>query len=134
MENCCNYLLDNWTHCSYLVWSTDKNYISPGAALNTLSPHKQATIFTSSEKNIHTDIFIITDRISEIGITKGIFVFLKTTTWQVVVFRKTDCWLIYITHPCLHTLPPAVLLTRCCASYLLVLAYIVCHIHKEERL
>jgi len=33
-----------------LVWSTDINYISPGAVLNTLSPHKQATIFTSSEK------------------------------------------------------------------------------------
>jgi len=28
-----------------LVWSTDINYISPGAILNTLSPHKQATIF-----------------------------------------------------------------------------------------
>lgn len=64
-----------------LVWFTDKNYISPGAVLNTHSPHKQATIFTSSEKkNIHTDIFIITDRMSEIGITTGILVFLKTTT------------------------------------------------------
>jgi hypothetical protein len=65
-----------------LVWSTDINYISPGAVLNTLSPHKQATIFTSSEKNILTDMFIITDRISEIGITAGILVFLKTTTSQ----------------------------------------------------
>jgi hypothetical protein len=35
-----------------LVLSTDINYVFPGAVLNTLSPHKQATICTSSEKTI----------------------------------------------------------------------------------
>jgi len=87
-----------------VVWSTDINYISPGAVLNTLSPRKQATVFTSSEKNIHTDISIITDKISETGITKGIIAFLKTTTCHFLLAH------LYYT-----PMPPYT--ANCCAAY-----------------
>jgi hypothetical protein len=87
-----------------LVWSTDINYFSPGAVLNTLAPRKQVTIFTNSEKNIRTDIFIITDRISEIGISKGILVFLKTTTCHFLSAH-------------LYYTPMPSYTANCCAAY-----------------
>jgi len=41
-----------------LVLSTYINYVFPGAVLNTLSPHKQATIFLTSSEKKHSYWYI----------------------------------------------------------------------------